>query len=49
MSPLALALAILAGLLAAIDLVRTRGTSLIGWAVVALALAVLLPHLAALD
>lgn len=49
MNALVLALAIVAAVLAGIDLIRTRGTSLTAWAVEALAFAVLLPHVVALD
>lgn len=40
-----LALALLAGVLALIELARSRGTALIAYAVLALALIVLLPQL----
>lgn len=43
---LVIALIIVAGILAGVELVRSRGTSLICWAVEALALALLLPVLA---
>lgn len=48
MNALVLALAIVAAILAGIDLIRTGGTSLTSWAVEALAFAVLLPHVATL-
>jgi hypothetical protein len=48
MNALVLALAIVAAILAGIDLIRSRGTSLTSWAVEALALAVLLPHVVTL-
>ncbi len=46
MNPVVLALAIVAAVLAGIDLVRTRGTSLTAWAVEALAVALLWPWVA---
>lgn len=44
MNALVLALAIVAAILAGIDLIRSRGISLTSWAVEALALALLLPQ-----
>lgn len=48
MDALVLALVIVAAILAAIELFSTRGRSLVGWAVEALAVALLLPALAAI-
>ncbi len=48
MTALALALVIVAGILAVVELVRSRGTALLGWAVLAVALALTIPTLVAL-
>jgi hypothetical protein len=48
MEALTIALVIVAAILAGIELFRTRGSSLICWAVEALAVALLVPTLAAL-